>query len=127
MPITDYKFEHRVFFALETGFLDEQDADEWARRLMEVAQKSPEPIVALVDARTAVGMNVKAESIFIKASFTPNLAAVVVITNPGGIIHATTIKMLGQPGYTRLFGTEEQAQAHVAEILAQFRDDVSEE
>ncbi len=117
MPITNYSFENRVFFALETGFLDEQDASEWATRLMEVAQNSSEPVVALVDARTAIGMSVQAEHIFIKASFTPNLAAVVVIANPGAVIHATTIKLLGQPGYTRIFGTEEQAQAHVAEIL----------
>lgn len=123
MPITDYTFENRVFFAVETGFLDEQDASEWATRLMEVAQNSPKPIVALVDSRTAVGMSVKAESIFIKASFTPNLAAVVVIANPAAVIHATVIKLLGQPGYTRIFGTEEQAQAHVAEILAQSHEE----
>jgi len=117
MPITDYKFENRVFFAVESGSLNEYDAAEWARRLAETAQNSPEPIAALVDARTAISMSIEAERIFIKASYTPNLMAVVVITNPSRMMIATTIKLLGKRDQARICSTEEQAKQHIAALF----------
>ncbi len=127
MPITDYRFENRVFFAVESGFLSGEDGAEWARRLKQAAETSAEPIVALVDASTVTSMSVEAQRAFVNASRTQNLVAVVVATNPRITPLATIIGVLGQRGYTRVVSTMEQAQAHVAEILARFREDISEE
>jgi hypothetical protein len=118
MPITDYRFENRIFYAIESGHLSGEDGREWARRLKEAAEASPEPIVALVDARTVNSITRAAERAFIEASHTPNLLAVVVATNPITEIHSTTIGIMGQRGYTRIFRNIADAQQHAEEILS---------
>jgi hypothetical protein len=120
MPITDYHFEQRLFFAVESGHLSGEDAEEWAQRLKVVAEASPDPIVALVDARTVRFITRAAEQAFIKASYTPNLLAVIVATNPITTVQAATIGIMGQRGYTRIFRTIEEARTHADEVLRNY-------
>lgn len=117
MPITDYKFENRIFFAVESGHLTGEDGQDWANRLKAAAVSSPDPIIALIDARTVLSITRAAERAFIDASYTHNLMAVVVATNPRTTLQAMTIGILGQRGYTRIFRTMEEAAEYATSLI----------
>ncbi len=117
MPIEDYRFENRIFFAREIGVIQPIDAEEWAQKLVQHAQESNEPIVALVDAVKAGLITMAVTDLFSKASFTPNLLAVVVATSPRVTLVAKTIGMLGKPGHTKVFPSLEAAQEYAENLL----------
>ena len=121
MPVTDFNFQNRIFFAVESGVISGDDAKDWAKRLVECTQTSEGAVVALVDARTVTSVTRPAERIFIQASHTDNLLAVVVATNPIVSLQATTIGILGQRGYTRVFLTYEEAQQHAESLVKQYQ------
>lgn len=123
MPIEGYSFENRIFFAREIGVITEGEADEWATRLAEAAAGSAEPIVALVDALKAGLITIAVSDRFSKASFTPNLLAVVVATSPKVTRVAKTIGMLGKPGHTKVFPSLEAARAYAESILTASEQD----
>lgn len=117
MPITDYDFSDRVFFAKESDLITGDEANTWARKLAECALASDQPIVALVDALEVRQVSVAAHQIFTKASFTANLLAVVVATNDVVRLTATTIGMLGKRGKTVVFPTLEKAREYTESLL----------
>jgi hypothetical protein len=120
MPIGDYDFSNRIFFAKETGIIAPAEAEEWARKLEKAAQSSARPIVALVDAVDVTSVTRRASDIFAKASHTDNLLAVVVATNHIVHLEATTIGFLGKRGYTRVFNNLDDARRHADEILQRY-------
>lgn len=117
MPITDYHFQNRLFFAREIGLISPCDAQTWADQLAAHARSSPEPIVALVDALEVKHMSPTAYKIFSKASFTPNLLAVAVATNVVVSLTASNIGLLGKPGHTKIFRTLDAARQYADTIL----------
>ncbi len=116
MPITDYSFQDRIFFAKETGTITAEDAQEWADKLAEAAQASPLPIVALVDAMQIGSLGSTAARIFERASYTDNLLAVVVATHAGAALTSRTIGLLGRRGGTIVLATLDAARER-AELL----------
>ena len=116
MPITDYCFQDRIFFAKETGTITAEDAQEWSKKLVEAAQTSPEPIVALVDATTIGSLSSAAARIFERASYTENLLAVVVATHAAAALTSRTIGLLGKRGGTIVLATLDAAREQ-AELL----------
>ncbi len=117
MPIEDYSFQDRIFFAREVGVIAEEDAEAWAQQLTEHARQSDLPIVALVDALKAGLITIAVSDIFSQASFTPNLLAVVVATGPRVTIVAHTIGMLGKPGHTKVFPTMAEARDYAESLV----------
>jgi hypothetical protein len=117
MPITDYSFQDRIFFAKESGVISASDATEWANRLVEHAKQSPQPIVAVVDALEVTRMVVQAYDIFSKASFTPNVLAVVVTTNTVMSVSSKAIGLLGKRNQTVVFPTLDAARKHAQDLL----------
>ncbi|MCA0459043.1 MAG: hypothetical protein LCI00_34150 [Chloroflexi bacterium] len=117
MPITNYAFQERVFSAKETGDISAKDAEEWAAQLAQHAQESPTKIVALVDALEVKRVAAKAVDIFSKASFTPNLIAVVVATNNVVSPTATNIGLLGRRNQTLVVRTLQEAHEYCAKLL----------
>ena len=117
MPIDDYSFQDRIFFAREVGVITVQDAQEWADKLAAHAQNSEQPIVALVDALKAGLITIAVSDLFSKASFTPNLLAVVVATSPRVTLVAKTIGMLGKPGHTKVFPSMEAAREYAESLV----------
>lgn len=119
MPITDYRFQDRVFSAREAGTISADEAKEWADKLQEYARQSSERIVALVDAVEVKNVTFAAQQIFSKASYTPNVMAVVVVTNNvvGGT--ATNISLLGKRQQTVIFRTFDEANAYIQQLFGQ--------
>ena len=117
MPVIDYAFQERVFSAKEIGDISAKDAEEWAAQLTQHAQESPTKIVALVDALEVKRVAAKAVDIFSKASFTPNLIAVVVATNSVISPTATNIGLLGRRNQTLVVRTLQEAQECCAKLL----------
>lgn len=117
MPITDYEFRNRIFFARESGVISSEDAREWAQKLSEHARQSSQPIVALVDALTVGAVNMGAQLTFSKATFTPNVIAVVVATNLATSLTSSNIGLMGKQRQTVVFPTLEQARQHAEKLL----------
>lgn len=117
MPIADYDFRDRVFFARESGVISADDARDWAKRLADCAQQSPEPIIALVDALGVRLISLAAHDIFAKASFTENLLAVVVATTTTGSLTSSNIGLLGKPRFTWVFPTLDEARQYAERVL----------
>lgn len=117
MPIEEYSFQNRIFFAREVGVITEADADEWTNQLKAHAQSSELPIVALVDALKAGLITIAVSDIFSQASFTSNLLAVVVATSPRVNIVARTIGMLGKPGHTKVFTSLAEARDYAESLV----------
>ncbi len=117
MPIEDYSFQNRIFFAREVGVIAEEDAQAWAQQLSEHALRSDLPIVALIDALKAGLITIAVSDIFSQASYTANLLAVVVATGPRVTIVAHTIGMLGKPGHTKVFSSLEEARAYAESLV----------
>ena len=117
MPIVDYDFQDRVFFAREKGDISINEAREWSEKLGECAAKSPRPIVALVDALAVTGVNMGAQLIFSRASFTANLMAVVVATNITASLTSSNIGLMGKQRHTHVFPTLEEARQYVDQLL----------
>ncbi|MBE2269712.1 MAG: hypothetical protein IAE80_15860 [Anaerolinea sp.] len=117
MAIEDYTFENRIFFAREVGVISVSEAEEWAHKLAAYAASSEQPIVALVDALHAGLITMAVNDVFSKASFTPNLLAVVVATSPRVTLVAKTIGMLGKPGHTKVFPSLETAREYAESLV----------
>jgi hypothetical protein len=117
MPIADYAFSGRIFFARESGLISGEEAREWAQRLTEQAQASPEPIVALVDALAVTGLSASASKTFEAATFTENLIAVVVATNARASMSSRVIGLLGKRHGTIVVPTLEEARKLARELL----------
>lgn len=122
MPITDYSFSDRTFFARESGNLTLDEAAEWAKRLREHASASERPIVALVDALTVQRIPAGVAAIFQKASYTENLIAVVVATNAASAGDSSTIGLLGKRRTTWVFKSMEEARSYANLLLADTAD-----
>ncbi len=73
MPIKDIRFERGVFYAVQEGYVDTTDAQEWAAAMQAEAESSPEPIVILVNALAATSLSAEARRIFSQSSETPNV------------------------------------------------------
>ncbi|HUN05115.1 MAG TPA: hypothetical protein PLQ56_00880 [Aggregatilineales bacterium] len=119
MPIQDYHFQDRIFFAREVDVITPEDAREWATRLKEAAAQSPVPIVALVDALGVSRVSVGAHDIFSKASYTRNVKRVVVATNVVVSGSASNISLLGKRNQTEVFRTLEEARQHAESLVVQ--------
>lgn len=117
MPIMDYEFKDRIFFARETGDISAEDAREWAQKLKENAGQSPVKIVALVDALQVKHVAFPAVDIFSKASFTPKVIAVVVATNQVIKSTARDIGLLGKRNQTVVFRTLDEARQHAEQLV----------
>lgn len=121
MPITDYHFENRIFFARESGQISKEDAQMWSDQLKEVTQSCPLPVVALVDALDVSVVHHLAQVIFQKSSFFENLLAVVVATNVTVSLQAQTIGLLGKRGHTRIFDSLEKAFKDAEDLIAEYQ------
>ena len=121
MPITDYTFENRIFFAKESGLITREDAQTWSVRLKAATEASETPIVALVDAMDVTFIDRVAQRIFQESSHFDNLLAVIVATNRSAALQSETIGLLGKRGYTRVLGSLEEATQEAGEILSQHR------
>ena len=121
MPITDYHFQDRVFFAKEAGNISKHEATEWTDKLTNHAEQATEKIIALVDAVDVKRVDFAAQQIFSKASFTPNVMAVVVVANNvvGGT--ATNISLLGKRQQTVIFQSFDEANQYVQQLLDEDR------
>jgi hypothetical protein len=119
MPITNYQFENRIFFAKENGQISEDDAKTWSEQLKEATETSDLPIIALVDAMDVTAMHRAAQQIFAKSAHFDNLLAVVVATNSIASLQSRTIGFLGRRGCTRIFPSLEEARQDTKQILAQ--------
>jgi hypothetical protein len=119
MPIIDYRFQDRLFFAKEIGDISAEDAQTWADKLNESAALAGVPIVALVDALDVKNISVRAIDIFAKASYTHHVIAVVVATNAKVRATSTNIGLLGKRNQTVVFHTLEQAHEHALKLLEQ--------
>lgn len=117
MPITDYEFKERIFFAREVGEISGEDAKEWAQKLKEHADQSQTKIVALVDALQVKHLSFAAQEIFSKASFTPNVMAVIVATNLAVKSTSRDIGLLGKRNQTLVFNTVEEAREKAGQLL----------
>ncbi len=117
MPITDYEFTNRIFFARETGDISAGDAMEWAQKLKDHAEQSPVKIVALVDALEVKHVAYPAVDIFSKASFTHKVIAVVVATNQVIKSTARDIGLLGKRNQTVVFRTLDEARQHAEQLV----------
>ncbi len=117
MSISNYAFENRIFSCKESGRISGDDAKTWAEKLREHATQSPTPIVALVDALEVRQVSRAALEIFAKASYTPNVLAVVVATNAPVEVTATNIGLLGKPHQTLVFSTLAAAQEQAQKLL----------
>lgn len=73
MPIKDIRFERGVFYAVQEGYVDTADAQEWSQAMQAAAESSPEPIVILVNALAATSLSAEARRIFSQSSETPNI------------------------------------------------------
>ena len=109
MPIINYEFNNAIFSAKEMGDISASDAQEWSDKLKLHAQQSAEKIVALVDALEVKRVTLPALDIFSKASFTPNVIAIVVATNSAVSSTATNIGLLGRRNKTLVFRTLQEA------------------
>jgi hypothetical protein len=117
MPIINYTFENRIFFAQETGDISPEDARTWAEKLKESADQSPAPIVAFVDALEVKQVSLPALDIFSKASFTRGVLAVVVATNIKTELTARNIGLLGKRKQTMVFGSLAEAREYALILL----------
>ncbi len=117
MPIIDYQFQDRLFFAKEIGDISAEDAQTWADKLKESAALAGAPIVALVDALDVKNISIRAIDIFAKASFTRHVIAVVVATNLMVSATSTNIGLLGKRNQTVVFRTLEEAREHALKLL----------
>lgn len=73
MPISNMYFKDGIFFAKESGIVNEADAREWVAELKRYAQESPVPIIALVDALEVTAITRTAEQVFAEGSKTANV------------------------------------------------------
>ena len=121
MPITDYHFENRIFFAKESGDISKEDAQQWVKRLQKTASSSELPIVALVDVMEVHSVLRAAEQLFIEGAYTENLLAVLVATNAVVSVQARTIGLLGKRGHTRIFNSLDDARSHAEWIVSQHK------
>lgn len=117
MPIVDYAFENRIFFAKEVGVISAEDAQEWADRLRETAAYSELPIVALIDAMDLTGIHRIATNIFMACADTDNLLASVVATNPVASLQSSMIGSSVKRGHTIVLTSLPEAQQRVNDIL----------
>lgn len=118
MPIIDFEFKNRIFFAKESGIVSDREAADWAQKLEGYAKQSEKPIVALVDALSVKGVSAKGQDIFSKASFTRNVVKVVVAANIRVSLTASNISLLGKQNQTVVFGTLNEAREYAEELVA---------
>jgi hypothetical protein len=78
MPICDMRFENGIFFARQTGRVEQADAEQWVTALAQHAASSPVPIVALIDARDLNYLSTNASQVFVRGSATPNVKVAIV-------------------------------------------------
>ncbi|MBZ0288371.1 MAG: hypothetical protein K8I30_12210 [Anaerolineae bacterium] len=101
MPIRDMRFEDGIFYARQTGLIDDVDARTWVEALQSHAAASPTPIVALVDAREVEFVSANASAIFVEGASTPNVKVAAVVTRrTTTTIKARTIGLMGEPHHT---------------------------
>ena len=101
MPIRDMRFEDGIFYAKQTGLIDEADARRWVEALRKYAADSPMPIVALVDAREVEFVSHNASHIFVQGSSTANVKAAAVVTRTTTTtVKARTIGLMSEKGHT---------------------------
>lgn len=103
MPITDYQFENRIFFAKESGVISTDDAQTWSDRLKDVLQTSDLPVVVVVDAMDVTLVHNAAKQIFIESASFDNLLTSIVATNRVVTIQAKSISMGRKQGRTLIF------------------------
>lgn len=118
MPIVDYDFKDRIFFAREIGNISANEGYEWAERLAKHADESEQPIVALVEALKAISVSPAATRAFADVSFHKNVLAVVVATNVGTSALADVIGRVGKQGKTHIFLSLEQARAYAESLVS---------
>jgi|FLYN01.1.fsa_nt_gi anti-anti-sigma regulatory factor len=113
MPITDFRFEHGIFFARETGQISGEDALIWLEALRICAEESPVPIVVLIDARELTFITTAAQKIFAKAAETPNVkVAAIAASTPLATQLSRIVGLLSrvrQTHDTHVFNTLEEA------------------
>lgn len=119
MPIINYDFHDAIFSAKEVGNITAEEAQEWSNKLTDCAQQSPVKLVALVDALEVKNVVLRAVDIFTKASYTPNVIAIVVATNNVVSSTATNIGLLGMRNKTLVFRTLQEARECCANLLAE--------
>jgi hypothetical protein len=101
MPIRDMRFENGIFYAKQTGMIDDADAQAWVDAMRTYAASSETPIVALVDAREVEFVSAHASLIFVQGSSTPNVKAAAVVTRTTTTtVKARTIGMMSEPHHT---------------------------
>jgi hypothetical protein len=101
VPIRDMRFEGGIFYAKQTGLIDEGDARSWVEALQWHASNSLTPIVALVDAREVEFVSHNASHVFVEGSSTPNVKAAVVVTRTTTTtVKARTIGLMSEPRHT---------------------------
>lgn len=117
MPISDYTFKGQIFFARESSVISAEDARRWAEKLAECAQWSVTPIVALVDALDVTRIDFPAVEILSKASYTPNVLAVVVASSSAVENTSKNIGLLGKRNQTLIYATLEEARSRAEGLL----------
>jgi hypothetical protein len=118
MPVSDYHFENRIFFAREHGNISVKEAEAWAAMLKQHADASPEPIIALVDAMQVRVVAAAASLIFAQASHHPNVLLVAVAANAGISSIANVIGRIGVQGKTHVFMNLKYARIFSEKALA---------
>lgn len=118
MPITDFSFENRIFFAREHGNISLAEAEIWAAMLKQHADASPEPIVALVDAMQVRVVAGAASLIFAQASHHANVLIVAVAANAGISSIANVIGRIGVQGKTHVFLNLKYARVFAEKAIA---------
>ncbi len=122
MPITDYHFENRIFFAKEWGIVSKDDAEMWSAKLKEFADTCSQPIVALVDAMDVTAVQKPAQKIFIDSGYFDNILAIIVATNTTVALQAETIGLLGKRSKTRIWPSLEKAYVDAEAIIRLYQN-----
>lgn len=117
MPIGNYRFEGRIFSAIEQGILLQEEAEAWEQSLASFAEVAPLPVVALVDAREARNATAGAMVAFVRATRLPNVLAVVVVVTERNATVAQVVARTGEAGKTHLFYDMDEAERFVRGLV----------